>query len=433
MTEFLDIFDDCLIKVFSYCDIKTLCSVVQTCKRLKLIVDTYHFPKFTAYRSVAGRDNHEVIKHIGRYFRQLSVWFEDTPPRFNIDNYCKLLVKNVGTNIRQLEIVSDGVIIPPLELFVPILKQLDVLELSFQQQRYTEDDWNFYLSCKKTYDMDLAVLCPNLQELIFNGTHRFPPNCSPFTRLKSLRVCCNHLDKYVIDNFLQNNPQLTEVCLYESAGCDQFLNFDNLSQNLVNLETLRIAEPQFRYGSWSPQMLCRLQKLKILRLEIRENFNEILLSVTKMKSLTSISMELGYNTEVPTTCQQSFVQIARELDDLQFFYIRKFPSGVGWDRKTIIEFVRFGSKLRAVCFQRLNFGYSLTFIRDLVVARIAANPNAGALEIDTEDECLSAALNVSSFTIQLAQSVTQTFFFNNSNTGRGPGRGTLYKTNRGAV
>lgn len=398
--EFLDLIDDCLNKVFSYCAVETLLALSQTCKRLERTVKACHFPIFPKYRCRAGRDN-AVIERFGKYIRDLCVSFEEEPRPINIVDYCTFLVRNVGENIQKLEIISDGIIIPPLELLAPILQRLDVLGLRFERYGY-EPSEDVYIPNKKTYSMDLAALCPKLAEFTFCGPHRFPPNCQTFSRLKSLTICSDYQHRYEIDEFLGKNSQITQICLYRCPGSDQYIDFDNFTLNLVNLEKLRIAVPQFRYGSWTPQMLDRLRKLKILHLEcVSEHFNEILAAhLTNLTELTAISMYLTDEITVTAMCQQAFVQIAKDLKNLQFFYIcQQFMKEVCWDRNTVIDFVRRGSKLQAVYVQQLNFPYTADFMRDLVEARKSANPNARPLKIQTDDKYFHAALKVSSFEI----------------------------------
>lgn len=400
MIEFLDLCDDCLIKVFSYCDIETLLALSETCKRLKRTVETCHSPILPEYRSRAGMNN-AVIKRFGRYIRQLCVSFEEEPRPIKIGDYCTFLAQTVVEKIRKFEIISDGIVIPPLELLAPILERLDVLVLRFQ--RYGFDAEDEYSPSKKTYTMDLAVLCPNLKELMFYGPHRFLPNCSSFSRLKLLTICSDYGHRYEIDEFLDRNSQLTQICFYHCPGSYQYIDFDNFAKSLVNLEKLRIAVPQLRYGpqSWQ-QQLGRLQKLKILRLDfVSEHLNEILANLTNLKELTSISVHVTYQIEVTAICQQQCVQIAKECKNLEFFYILpQFLKKVSWDRNSLIEFVRSASKLQAVHFEKLNFQYTADFIRELVEARKSANPNAKPLKIATDDEYFNAALTVSSFEIQ---------------------------------
>lgn len=408
--EFLDLFDSCLITVFSYCDVETLNALSQTCKRLEQTVEACHFPIFPKYVCRAGID-HAVIERFGKYIRNLGVSFDDRlrPLKINIRDYwvdyCEFLVRNVGDSIKTLEIISDGSMIPPLEFLAPILERLNGLGLMFQRDCHEADE--IYYPSKKTYAMDLAALCPNLEELTFSGNHRFPPNCRTFSRLKSLTISSEFQHRYEIDEFLDNHPQLTQICFYGSPCDDQFINFDNLTRNMVNLEKLRIAVPQFRYSDgvrWAPHMLGRLQKLKTLRLDyVNEHFNEILAAnLTSLTELTSITMYLTGNVEVTAMWQQAFVQIARDLKKLQFFNIyQQFTNKLFWDRNTVIDVVRLGLKLQAVHFQKLNFQYTADFLIDLVEARKSANPNAEPLQIETDDDYLYAALKVISFEIKI--------------------------------
>lgn len=399
MTELLNLPDDCLIKVLTYCEIETLIVVRKTCKHLKRIVETYNFPKITEYISFDSSPRSadtSVIKCIGQHLRKLSVTF-DKEPFVNSNDYCEFLVQNVGTNIRNLEIVSDGQVIPSLELLAPILNQLDILKLSFQ--RVAEDAEDIYWPSKKTYTVDLAVMCPNLLEFGFNGNHRFPPNCSSFKRLQSLTVNTYCQYNKEIDKFLEKNPQIKQLCFgCGSEGPSEYIDFDKFTQNFVNLEELNISVGLIQYWSWSPQMFSRLQKLQNLRLtDVRNNVNEILANLTQLKQLTSISVYLTSRiNRIPTIiCQQTLVQLARELENLQLFYIwQPLSEEVIWDRTTVIDFVRFATKLKVVNFQNFNFECTSKFITDLVDARKFSNPNAEPLEIGTDDNNFHSTVKV---------------------------------------
>lgn len=396
--EILHLIDDCLTHVLSYCDIETLITVHKTCKRFKWIVETYNFPKITEYVSLDASPrsaDKSALKCVGKHIRKLSVTFSNKP-FVNSNDYCEFLVQNIGTNIRNLEIVSDGHVIPSLELLSPILNQLDVLKLSFQRE--AEDAEDVYWPSKKTYTADLAVMCPNLLKLTFNGMHRFPPNCSAFRKLESLIVYTYCQYNREIDIFLEKNPQITQVRFGDVGGVREYIDFDNFTQNFVNLKKLCISMSLIRYGSWEPQMFGRLQKLQTLRLtSVRSHLNEILANLTQLKQLTSISLDLTSRVGGVTTIisQQTLVQIARELGSLRFFYIwQPTYKEVFWDRNTVIDFVRCATNLKVVNFQHFNFECTSKFIRDLVDARKFSNPNAEPLEIGTDDNNLQSAIEV---------------------------------------
>lgn len=392
MTELNDLFDNCLIKVFDYCQIDTLVAVAQTCKRFKQIAERYNFPKFTQYECLVYSPSvdKEIIKFTGKHLRKLAVTFSERTVMspVNRDEYCEFLVQNVGSNIRELKIECDGIRIPPIELLAPILRQLEGLELLFQSYAEQGDfDYVGLMPNKKTYLVDLAALCPNLQRLIYNGLNKFPPNFGTFNKLQSLTVSTCYRYQWEIQNFLEKNVQITQVRFHHYTGADQYIVFNNLTRNLNGLENLHIAVPLIT--DWSPQLLefHRLQKLKILRLEyVRENVNDLLVNSTNLKHLTSLSVYGCYKYEISgpeTICQQqTLVQIAKKLLNLETFHV-SLPSTkeVSWDRQTVIDFVRFATKLQAVHFQKLNFECTSAFTRDLVKARNTANPNAEPLEM----------------------------------------------------
>lgn len=406
MVKFLDLFDNCLIKVFDYCEIDTLVAVAETCKHFKWIVEKFNLPKFKQYECLVYSPSVDkaIIKSIGKHIQKLAVTFSvrTVMSPVNREEYCEFLVQHVDANIRELKIESDGISIPPIESLAPILEKLNVLKLSFQSYAEEGDfDYVGLMPNKNTYTVDLAVLCPNLQELIFEGLNRFPPNCSTFKRLESLTVRTSFRYNWEIDYFLRKNVQITKVRFYHCIGAEQYINFENLTRDSINLEKLHVAIPVIR--DWSPQMLQlhelhRLQNLKYLCLEyVRRNLNDLLINSTKLKHLTSLSIYGCYQYEIDgtkTICQQqTLVRVARELENLETFYVC-LPSTkeVSWDRQTVTDFVRFATKLQAVHFQKFNFERTSKFTRDLVEARITANPNAEPLEIGSGGERFYSAI-----------------------------------------
>lgn len=426
MMELMSLGDHCLIKVFTYCDIETLLSISKTCKYLKWIVETFNYPKikkYISYSDTARSTDKSIIKCVGKYIQQLSVTF-GKKSFVKSNDYCEFLVQNIGTNIRNLEIVSDGEVIPSLELLPSILNQLDVLKLSFQRE--AEDA---YQPSKKTYSVDLAIMCPNLQKFEFSGYHRFPPNCSSFSRLESLTVYTYCQYNREIDIFLEKNPQITEVC-FGSDGAKEYINFDDFTQNFVNLKKLNVSMRLIQYGSWSPHIFGRLEKLHTLRLTyVRNNFNEILSNIAQLKQLTSISVDLTSSIGGVTTtiCQQTLVRIGRELENLQFFYIwQPIYKEISWDRNTVIDFVRCATNLKAVNFQHFNFECTSIFIRDLVDARKFSNPNAEPLEIGTDDNNFDSMMKVKIYIYKLFNRNLIPCFYHFESGGR-CGSGTIFE------
>lgn len=367
--ELIDINDDCLDIVFSFCDIETILAISGTCKRLNSLVKR-QFPKYTKYKCVISSSVEmlkvkPIIKIIGQYLTKLKLVFRGC----NFSNYefFEFLNRFIGQHIRVLEICGE-ICSLPFQVLVPIFNRIEVLDIFDHCNR---------INC--FYYIDLPCLCQNLKTLIINSRAiRFAPNrCKSFKRLENLELCLTYGRYYENHPFkliIHQNNQLKTLQLWSRHDSDQrrYVELYDLAQFLPNLEKLNIEVNLIRNMSTNRIIdlhpLRMLHTLTLFEITNVENLKDLLNGVTALKQLKNLFFhaDLDKSELAPTTIQNLLVDISVQLNQLEQFR----TVGIAWDYKSVINFVENARNLVKIDFlSDVAFQVTEEFIKDIVNAR----------------------------------------------------------------
>lgn len=158
-------------------------------------------------------------------------------------------------------------------------------------------------------------------------------------------------------------------------GREGVVMLSDLAQYLTQLQELDINQDIFYQKS--PEKLLDLRLLKALQVfklcgldEVDEaHLNAILDNVSEFQHLTTLTLE-GTRYSFPKTInQQSVVNIAAKLKELQLFSTHNFK----WTSDAVIEFIRLASKLESITVKNKVAEVTPDFVREAAKARESVN------------------------------------------------------------
>lgn len=344
MTEFLDLNDDCLERVFNLCDVETIVNVSKVCKRLNALVTQFQFPKQTTFtcniRSYTCEERIcEILNCIGKYLIELKIC--QTSEIFLFYRFLGRIID--AERFRKLSIRTPHLSEASLQAIEPILWRLEELELRIANTDLDDDD------------LDLLSRCPNLRRLHIQWDTSFIQNSGAWPRLQELSLGDNdYISDDTFRDFMQNNPQLRKLKI-GAFYCDIQLN--DIAQHLINLKQLVIFQ---NYSDLSVDSVLELAKLRHLqRLVLRNvrtsDFEGIVNSATKLNGLIELQLQAEFDQcsddEIYEPEQQIIFNIALQMPQLQVFGISFCKLKV----ETILEFLRFVEHLREIHIHDCDF------------------------------------------------------------------------------
>lgn len=249
--------DKCLTKLFEFLDAETLCIMANTCKRFrvtaeKVFADKHKEYKFHHIHGISGL--RRVIRKFGQFITSLDA--NDATHLDDVDfiaQYCK--------NLRKLSLVQAEI---DCDAIKPLFPQLT--DVSFDM-------------CDLIGDADdLFENCPNLEHLFFEPGLK-PDSCrflaQEFPKMNGLAIDCGYPAFMIIYPMLKLNPQMKYLTLMGLAD-DYFISI--IAECTKNVERLRIR----------PHRMAKRPK---------EQTKNGLLKLAKLKKLTYLSMDVGYEGE----------------------------------------------------------------------------------------------------------------------------------------
>lgn len=343
MTEFLDLNDDCLDSVFNFCDVETIVSVSNVCKRLNALVTAYHFPRQTKFKCTIRSNECEekarkILDCIGKFIVELNIC--QTSEVFLFYGF---LGRSIGDHIRKLTIQTPFISEASIQAIEPILRNLEELKLHISNTDPDDDD------------LMLQSRCPNLRRLHIQWDTSFTQNTETWPHLEDLSLGDN---EYIVSDtfveFMQNNPQLRKLKI-GAYNCDVQLH--DIAMYLTNLEQLVLFQ---NYSDLSVDNILELQSLTHLKRLILRNveasdFEGIVNNVTKLNGLIELQVQAKFDQctddEYFEPKHQNIVNIVLEMPQLQVF-------GISFSKlkdETIIEFIRFADNLREIHIHDCDF------------------------------------------------------------------------------
>lgn len=349
MPELLDLSDNCLERVFDYCDAPAIVSLSKVCTRFNALVTSNHFPKqtkFVAYFGINEEECIELFDMLGQYLIQLDI--HDTS---NTLEFYRAIARSVGQQLRKLTIYRVlGMSEELLQTLAPTLQCLEELKLNVMED------------CSDA--LELRARCSNLRRLDMQWNTKFM-NTEHWPRLEEFVLDNELVDGKQFREFLENNRQLQKL----KIGCLNYdLQLSEILQYMVNLNELVVFQ---NYSDLSPDSILALQQLPQLKRLVLKNilsdFEEIATNATKLSGLVDLQLHADCDSGVvdciaasvddddneDETCTnyeyydlnpQCLIGIAHEMPQLQVFGI----SNCKLKNETVLEFIQSAENLREI-------------------------------------------------------------------------------------
>lgn len=311
MTEFLDLNDNCLDRIFDFCDVKTNVTLSEVCVRFNSILEQWQFPKQAQFQFCIRSDECEenaskIIKCIGMHLVDLSIIYHQTSNPFP---FYRCVSSFVGPRIRKLSIHSLKLSETSIGELGPVLPHIEELEVRTTGLQDCDD-----------IDLTLRSRCPNLRKLLYLCNTPFIQNALAWPRLENLSLGYNiTMNQNTFVEFMQNNRQLRTLKIRANRGT----NLKDIADNLLNLRELTI----FSYWtSLCPEKLIELRKLTDLqRIALRfvkhSNFNQILETLPELNTLIDIRIQAEDDIKFKPNAE-SVISVARLCHDCKCLAFR---------------------------------------------------------------------------------------------------------------
>lgn len=357
MTVFLDLNDDCIEQLLNCCDVETIVSVSQVCKRLNALVTQIMFPKQTTFsctiRSYACEEKVcEILDCIGKYLIELKICQTS-----EIFLFYRFLGRSIGDRIRKLSITTPHISETSLQAIEPVLWRLEELELRIANTDLSDDD------------LDLQSRCPSLRRLHIQWDTSFTRNTGTWHRLEELSLGDNeYICVETFCEFMQNNVQLKKLKI-GAFNCD--VQLKQIADHLKYLQQLVIFQNDSDLSADSIVELQRLSHLQrlILRNVEADDFEGIINNATKLNELIELRVQAQFDQcsddDIFEPKHQTILGIALQMPQLQVF-------GIAFCKlktETVVEFVRFADNLREIHIHDCDFELTPDIIGGIINAR----------------------------------------------------------------
>lgn len=353
--------EDCILEIAKYLDFDSLVILSQVCKLFHRLLHQHCFPRIREYSVQNGTSDvpmplakmRRSLMCIGPYITELKFKWHDYDHSNRLQRFLEKLGQYVGKNIRCVRFRDTLITDEHIPAIKNMLKNLETLEIIV----YNPD---FDL------DLDYQSLCPNLRKLKLLENMQFIRCCKSWPSLEHLSIVGN---EYMVLNtfrtFITQNPQLKCLKFTGYHADDRLLA---VAQELPNIQKLTIL-PSFPNLSASNIVylsgLQNLTKLNLMYLD-EGDLNGILQSLSRFVGLRVLKLHLlfdgGEGDEHYEPNQQALIGLAQDLPHLERFYTRY----IKWKESTVIDFVRFGSQLKAMHIHWCNLLFTNSMIWKIV-------------------------------------------------------------------
>lgn len=369
MTELLDLNDDCLDRIFDFCDVETIVALSEVCVRFEKIVTQWQFPKQTQFKCLIRSyecEEHasKIIRSIGIHLMELSIIQTS-----EIFLFYRCITSFVGANIRKLSITSPHLSEMSFEALAPILSRIEELELRIANTDMDDDDIN------------VRSRCPNLRRLHILWDTSFEQNARSWPRLENLSLGDNaYITEETFIEFMQNNRQLTRL-KFGALECE--IKLRNIAENLLNLGELIVFQ---NYSDLSPESLIELRQLTNLqRIALRNvshrHFNQILQSLPKLNALIDVRIQAEFDQfsddDLFKPSADSIISLATLMPRLQVFGI----SFSAIQSQTLIDFLQLAQNLREIHVHDSDIDFTPVLFQRIVDTRKSIRNRSDPLKI----------------------------------------------------
>ncbi|XP_031621050.1 uncharacterized protein LOC116339353 [Contarinia nasturtii] len=245
----LQLNNDCLLTIFEYLNIESLCHIANVCTRFKGASEELFSYKYKSFEFKNSNIKLPLLRRVlckfGHYIQSLRVECLETISNLQLAKYCSINLKHLS--LRSVKITHDEI--------VPLVPHLECLEIRFCQMD-AHGDWN------KVFNN-----APELEKLVFkmkNGHSKWADNMlmRHMPKLKHIELDCCDLHSDQLSGILRLNPQLKQLIITTFIN-DEFI--EAIVENVKDLEELTFGSKEAKQtGHHSAKGLLRLSELKNL-------------------------------------------------------------------------------------------------------------------------------------------------------------------------
>lgn len=328
--------NECLLKIFEYCDIESLAEISEVGQSFSDIVHTHLFPAIKEFSTFGSNSKGEsslavvrkILRCIGSYVNKVDICWSGNKKRL-----LQKVVQHV-TNVLKMRFDDFTLTYELLQIIKPILIRLHTL-------KYILYDFDAY------EHVHFEKYCPNLVKLSLTTPDQILLGREPWPTLKILSLHCEvpatQLDIFYA--FIKLNPQLK--CSKAVYQGDSWLKM--LIKYLPSLEKIRIQIEDFPMSAAELIRLKSLKHLKQLLLCFQYILNEnekleILHSLIKFTKLRLLNICFLGNSTKCNGETGAVVKLAQQLPNLEIFeYFGGFL-----DQATVVTFVQYAKRLKEI-------------------------------------------------------------------------------------
>lgn len=395
--------DDCLEKVYAFCDMKTQMNLLHVDKRFNKSIRQFGFRTkkriFIDFSTELQLKVRKLLQCVGRHMSSLRIIVKSdmgfrSLKHLNIQN-------QIGNNLRILKLTGfqNGV-------------HLNLNQLNWQSIFDCLE--SLVIEASSMEFVDLQRMCPQLTMLELAEVSKFPIPCATWKKLQ-------HFNLYVIfrsplwnsgpsirefGRFLKKNSQLKCV---EFATGSIYVNWQPIVKYLMHVDTLCISANGPHYLA-DFDFLTTLHQLTVLRLAMID-FEDVL--GNDISHILNLFPQMPQIRELEITWQHSTAQIDWNQLQERIAMLKEIPhlerlklNGFTMKMATVFDIVRSAKHLAILAMRRglidgLNADTSQMFVEDLVKARKAHQLQYGSTEklelIFAKDKCdILEAMQISS-------------------------------------
>lgn len=339
--------DQCLLKIFGYCNLPTVVNLWKVCKRIRTVLENNVLPRANMYtiRFEEGKSMkplkrvHDELQCVGSHVKKLRLVeaYIDGESATNLDRFLQQCSKYLRTSVKELEIrhmPHDLFSARNLELIQPLLLKIESLRVSLMD----ELDIN---------PKDLQL--PKLKELNLDvyDSDRCGPNIN-FLRYKFPSLERANMQFRVgeeIEIFLKNHRQLKSLQIHAE-------NIDHLTRSIAkhskDLEELEIngiciKDNECRF-LWPLRHNEMLSKLVLRDWDLEDVSAELLTVILRdlpfLKNLRSLMM----TTQSFSIDPNEIINLGHQIQGLEHFC-----SNFDWKQTQIIKFIKEARHLKTFC------------------------------------------------------------------------------------
>lgn len=365
----LNLNEDCLRQIFSFCDIDSLINLMQTCKAfndllcvesgattfrqfttLQLIVDVIEKDRFGKLMTVGKA--RRLLRHVGPFVKKLILKKLDEA---NAQRYFEKIAQYVGDNLREMEIYDIRLTGNLISALLPIFNRLTELKI-----RIIKSDG---------YEIDFEQICPNLEKFKVAGIMNIEQSCKHWPQLQYVSLLSDIISAESFCAFILLNAHLRGVkFFYHSVQ-----QIQSIANNLTIVEKLEInckykQISAIQLGKLSH--LSRLTQLTLWNLISQASVVDLLLILKKFNGLRVLKLQISDHDEpldsnVCELTQQTIAALTHNLVHLE----KVLLVNINLNESTVHDIVRSTSQLKSLHIHDVHSQWNLSLITGIVNIR----------------------------------------------------------------